>query len=299
MMGGGGMLLVGTLVAVSATTAGHPVYSGQMWRYLAGAAALGVALIVTRTRPVRPTGREWVLLVALAATGLVAFNVCIVTANRYVSPAVVATVIGASPVVMALLGPVVARTGRPAARVLLGAVVVAGGTAVAAGGGGVEAAGVLWAAGALCGEVAFSLLALPLLPGLGALRVSAYTAALAVPMLLALSWMDIGVPAVFPTPAEWAAIGYLGVVVTAGAFLLWYTALPMLGPSRAGLLAGLMPVGAVATQAVLGLGIPTTPELAGAALVVAGILAGLAPRRSRTGDTGVVITHTAEAAVRR
>jgi hypothetical protein len=45
-----------------------------------------------------------------------------------------------------------------------------------------------------------------------------------------------------PTTAEAIGLVYLGTVVSAGAFL-WYDALPQLGTDRAGLFAGVLPVG--------------------------------------------------------
>jgi drug/metabolite transporter (DMT)-like permease len=78
-----------------------------------------------------------------------------------------------------------------------------------------------------------------------------------------------------PTIAELAALGYLAVVLTVIAFLLWYTALPALGPARAGLFVGLVPVTAAASQVVLGLGLPSAAEAAGAVTVGLGLALGL------------------------
>jgi drug/metabolite transporter (DMT)-like permease len=161
--------------------------------------------------------------------------------------------------------------------------VVALGTAVAAGLGTGGVTGLLLSLGALAGEVAFSLLAVPLLPRLGPLRVAAYPAALAVPMLLAAGLALDGTDALrLPTPGEAAAFGYLGAIVTAAAFFLWYDALRRLGAERAGLFAGLVPVGGLLTTVVLGLGRAGPADIAGALLVTAGVVAGLRrPGRGR------------------
>lgn len=136
------------------------------------------------------------------------------------------------------------------------------------------------AAVALAGEVSFSLLAVPILPKLGALRVSAYTAVLSVPLLLiAGAVVDGSAMLRIPTASELTAIAYLGLIVTVGGFLLWYDALPRLGPDRAGLFAGIMPVGAIATMMLLGQGLPGPAESLGAGLVIGGILLGLHRRR--------------------
>ncbi len=158
--------------------------------------------------------------------------------------------------------------------------VVAGAT-LAAGLGSGTLTGLLWALGAFVGEISFSLMALPLLPKLGAIRVSTYSTVLATPLLAAIGFAREGTGMLrVPTLAESLGFAYLAIVVTVGAFLLWYTALPKLGPGRAGLFAGLIPVGAIVTGLVLGLATPSGYDLLGAALVIAGILVGLSADRT-------------------
>ncbi|WP_433467258.1 DMT family transporter [Spirillospora sp. CA-128828] len=275
---GSAMFLVGTLTAVSATISGYPVFGGQAVRYaVAALVLLAVARLAGGAAP-RPSARDWLLLAALAATGLVAFNVCIVAATRDTSPATIGTVIATVPVVLALAGPLLEGR-RPAPALLLSACVVAAGAALASGFGGGSARGLLLSLGALAGEVCFSLLAVPLLPRLGPLRVSAYSAALAAPMLVAVGLVTDGTALLrVPTAAELAGFAYLSVVVTTIAFLLWYDAIGRLGADRAGLFAGLIPVSAVITTVALGLGRPGAADLAGAALVAAGVVLGLRTR---------------------
>ncbi|GLY73313.1 DMT family transporter [Actinoallomurus iriomotensis] len=272
------MTTVGTLTAVSATVSRYPVYGGQAVRY---AVAAVILLGVARLRGPRPgpSARwEWPLLAALAATGLAGFNVCIVEGTHYTSPATIGTVVGSVPVVLAVAAPLMEGR-RPAARIVAAAAVVTAGAALANGLGGGSLPGLLLALGALAGEVCFSLLALPLLPRLGAVRVSAYSAAAAVPMLLAAGLAVDGTSVLrVPTRGEVAGLGYLSLVVTAGAFIVWYDALGRIGADRAGLFAGLIPVSAVATTVVLGLRSPGMAELGGALLVGLGVIVGL--RRS-------------------
>ncbi|WP_103564727.1 DMT family transporter [Actinomadura rubteroloni] len=281
-----GMALVGALPAVSALLAAFPALGGQAVRYGIAAAILGVLVRVTGGPPPKLRPRDVVLLAALALTGLAGFNLCVLAAVRDTSPATTGTVIAISPVVLAVAGPYLARRARPAGAVVAGAAVVAAGTAVATGLGGASPRGLAFAFGALAGEVCFSLLALPLLPRLGPLRVSAYTAGLAAPMLLAAGLVVDGTHVGrVPTPKEAAALAFLAVVITTVAFLLWYDALGRLGADRAGLFTGMIPVSAVATTAALGLGAPSAAELAGSALVTAGVLLGMrrtaAPPASR------------------
>ncbi len=300
------MFVVGTLAAISALIAGYPIYAGQAVRYsiataiLAGVAAAQTAWRareeVTRTgKPtsvpggdrgetpaamrhrqrllIRLTAREWAYLLALAASGLVAFNTFIIEATRDTSPALIGTIIGTVPIVLAVIGPLSQRK-APSARVLIGASIVVAGATLATGLGGGGWRGILLSVGALACEAAFSLLALPLLPKLGAIRVSAYASAAAVPMLAVLATFSSGAPRL-PTAQEALGLAYLSTVVSAGAFLLWYSALPRLGADRAGLFAGVLPVGAVVTTAVLGIAAPSLFEIAGTALVIAGVTVGM------------------------
>ncbi|WP_344455553.1 DMT family transporter [Actinocorallia aurantiaca] len=64
-------------------------------------------------------------------------------------------------------------------------------------------------------------------------------------------------------------------MVTAAAFFLWYDALRRLGADRAGLFAGLVPVGALLATVALGLGQAGPADVTGALLVAAGVVLGL------------------------
>jgi drug/metabolite transporter (DMT)-like permease len=296
------MSCVGSLTAVSATLTRYPVYGGQAIRYaVAALILLAIARYTDRRRQAgRPVlrPRDLAQIGALAATGLAGFNVVIVEATRYTSPATIGTVIGTVPVILAIAAPLMAGR-RPAARTVAAAGVVTLGAGVANGFGGGSLAGFALALAALGGEVCFSLLALPLLPRIGAIRLSGYAAAAAVPLLVAAALVTGGPIVRMPTVPEAAGLGYLTVVVTVGAFLLWYDALDRLGADRAGLFAGFIPISAVVTTMLLGLSLPGIPDLAGAALVGCGVAVGMAPprmlrrgRRSRSAEAGVGVVET-------
>ncbi|RBQ18748.1 EamA family transporter [Spongiactinospora rosea] len=277
------MFMVGTLAGVSDLINEFPVYGGQAVRYAVGALVLLAMARLLGQRFVRLGLRETVLLVLLTLTGLVLFNVAVIESTRHAGPALAGTVLGTVPLALALVGG-----RRPAPHVLVGASVVVAGATIATGLGTGNLPGLLWSLVALACEVSFSLLALPLLPRLGAVRVSAYTTALAVPLFLTLGLVTDGAAGMLRTPtvAEGLGFAYLSIAVTVGAFFLWYTALPRLGPARAGLFAGLIPVGAIVTGAVLGLATPTPADLVGAGLVITGIVIGLYGRRPRPAAGG-------------
>ncbi len=264
---------VGASFGVSEALIGYPYAAGQCIRYLAGAIILTVLL---KGRLGRPTPRELGLLALVAAVGMVGFNLAVLATVERLGATNAGVVIGASPVVLALLVPLLARR-RPSGPFVVAALVVAAGAAIVNGADDrLTLIGMALAIGALLGEVGFTLLAAPVLPRLGPMRVAAWAAWLATAQLLVLSAGDIPLP----TPHEAAAIAYLAVITTALAFVLWFGAVEQLGADRAGLLVGLMPIAAVTVDALLNDHPPSTADLAGTALVAAGVVLGAwLPRR--------------------
>jgi drug/metabolite transporter (DMT)-like permease len=196
---------------------------------------------------------------------------------------VVGTVIGAAPLGLALLGPLVAgRRYRPSVRIVAAAAVVVAGTALVEGTGRATPIGLLGTAGALVGEIFFSLLAAVVLPRLGAVRVAAYGCALAVPLLV-VGALAAGEPAAWrlPTATEIGALAYLAGLMTVAAFVVWFIGLERLGVERAGMLVGLMPVATLATAAVMATAWPGVGPVIGVLTVAAGLAFGLtAPTRA-------------------
>lgn len=264
----GAIAAVGASIAVSDLLTEYPTVAGQALRYLVGAAVLTV---IAWGRVPLPTARELGRLSAVAATGLVGFNLCLIAALRHAEPGAIGVVVGATPLALAVLGPLMEGS-RPAPRTLLAAVVVVAGVVVVQGGGESSALGLLLAGGALAGEVCFSLLAVPLLPRLGPRGVSVWAAALAGVGLAVSAALTSGFPA--PSASQWLAIGYLAVIVTAVAFLAWYGGVARLGVARAGLFAGLFPVAAVLADAALTRQV-SAAAIIGSVLAAAGVALGL------------------------
>ena len=265
--------LVGSLVAASDSVESYPLAEGQFLRYALAAAAL---LAIARGRLPRLGAREALGLAALAATGLVLFNVFVIEGVRETDPATVGVIVGCVPVVLAIAGPLLER--RPVSgRVLVAAVTVSlGAAAVQWTDGGITPAGLGLAVGALGCEAAFSLLAAPHLARLGPLAVSAYACLFALPLLAAWSLAAGGAPDVpLPETAEALALVYLALAVTAGGFLAWYSAVGILGVERAGLFSGVLPVSALVCSAAIGAADVTAARLVAVAVVAAGITLGL------------------------
>ena len=268
------MSAVGSSVGASSLLVDYPVMLGQAGRYALAAALL---FLFARGRLPALTRRDAVTLAALALTGLAGFNVLLIAALDYADPASVGVIIGAVPLALAVGGPLFA--GRAPSLPLVGAaaVVVLGAGIVQWASPDVSLIGLLLAGGALAAEAAFTLLAVPVLPRIGPLATSAYACLFAAPLLLAGALLT-GTELPAPQPAELAALAYLAIVVTALAFVAWYAAVGALGTEQAGLFAGLVPITALLSGALLGTATVTPARLVGVLLVGAGIAAGLRAR---------------------
>lgn len=275
-----GISIVGAGVAVSDHLTDYPVLSAQGIRYALGAALLYLVAVVTGRREPRIGAGDWARLVSLALTGMVLFNIAIVRAVSTGEPAVVGTFVGLAPVGVALLVPLLRRR-RPRVTIVAGATLAAGGAAVVQGLGDADLAAVSWSVVALGCEVAFTVLAAPLLRTLSPLGLSIRACALASAALMAAAaLLDPSDGFVRPDSGQTLAIGYLAVASTALAFVLWYQALAHLGPERTGLFAGLMPVSAALVGAAITAAPLRTGTLIGTILAGTGLAVGLGSRHS-------------------
>jgi len=275
-----GMVLVGSSVAISQVLLDYPLLTGQSLRYTVAAVVLfAVARLFPRlgagSSPARPDRRELAVLTALAATGMAAFNACVMIGLRHADPAVVGTIIGAAPLGLALLGPML-RGAPPTLRVVTAAAVVVGGTALVQGTGHADPVGLLAAGGALAGEVLFTLLAAAVLPRIGAVRVAAWSSALAAPLLL-VGGLVAGeaARARLPTTIELGALASMAVLTTVVAFVLWFVGLQRLGTERAGMIVGVMPIATLATAAIMAGDLPGAGPTLGVLTVAGGLALGL------------------------
>ncbi|WP_051271800.1 DMT family transporter [Fundidesulfovibrio putealis] len=218
--------------------------------------------------------KHWAVLTLQALCGVLVFNVGLWLGMRESGPVAAGVFTSATPAVMAGLG-VVLFGERPSLRVLAGIGLTVAGVLAAR---GVE--GLAWTPGigdalllaAVCGEAVF-LLALRWLPTwltpMGAAkRVTWIGFALALPAAL-IQGADAGLGDA--SAGAWLAVGALGVLVTAGGYVLWFRGVGSVRASQAAAITGLMPVSAVmASWALLGVS-PTSGQGLGCLAVGAGI----------------------------
>jgi len=106
----------------------------------------------------------------------------------------------------------------------------------------------------------------------GALRMTAWTLWAGTPLLVLM-----GVPALLGTDfgvvstGAWFGVLYSGVMAIAIAYLLWYRGVQRLGNSRTAVYSNLVPVAALITAWVWLGEVPSGPQAAGAAVILAGL----------------------------
>jgi drug/metabolite transporter (DMT)-like permease len=277
------MVLVGTSVAMSPALVDYPVLAGQALRYLVAAIALVGVLTARGGRLPRLGRRQGVRLIALAATGLAAFNWFVIEGAKRADPAFLVAVVGAVPIMLAVVGPIVGRT-RVRPLTVGGAVVVGVGVVVVSGATFAPLAAAPYAVGIVLCEVLFTLLATPLLKKITPLQLSASVCLVAVPMLAAAAALEPRTAVQMPTVAEGLALLYMAVFTTATAFLLWYDGVVRLGADRAGLFAGVMPVAGYAAGVALGTSAWSLAALTGILLCGLGVVLGLRASNVNGGD---------------
>ncbi|MFD7290561.1 DMT family transporter [Streptomyces sp. NPDC059863] len=276
-------VLVGASFTANSLLGAYPYAGGQALRY--GIACLlllplvgrgGTATLCALTR------RQWGRLAALAAIGMVGFNLAILAAERTAEPAVPGVFVGCAPIVVAVLIPLTARR-RPARPAVIGALLVAAGAFTVQGWGRTDAAGILWSVGALLGEVGFAVIAVPVLRPLGPRLLSATVCGIAAVESLIIGLVLDGAAVLrAPTGQETAALLWQAVVVTVVGFVCWYMGMQRIGAERATLFSGLIPVSAALTAPLVGTGTYGMAQAAGSLLVGAGVAGGsgvLAKRR--------------------
>jgi drug/metabolite transporter (DMT)-like permease len=269
------MTFVGSSVAVSHVLNSAPLFTAQAIRYVGAAGLLLVLARRARVRLVWPRGVEWLWLSGVAAFGLALFNVAVVRGVAHAEPATIAVAVACVPVVLGVVGPLLEGR-RPSGRVLIAAATVTAGSVLVEGTGQTDAVGLAWAAVALVCEAAFTLMAVPVLPRHGAWGVSVHSVWIGAVMLAVLGVTTEGPAAVTRlTAADWAAMGYLAVLVTAVAFILWYSTVAVLGAGLGGLITGIAPISAAVVGVVLDGRVPSVPVWCGVLVVIGGLSVGL------------------------
>ncbi|MYU33877.1 EamA family transporter [Streptomyces sp. SID8358] len=287
--------LVGVSFTANSVLGDYPYAGGQALRY--GLAALLLLPLLRSRHGSSPRARlrtlTWpqrIRLAALAAIGMVGFNMAVLAAERSAEPAVPGVFVGCAPVVVGVLVPTLEGR-RPSRTVLYAAGLVAAGAFTVQGWGRTDLSGILFSVGALAGEVGFAVLAVPVLRPLGPKLLSAAVCAVAAVESVLLGVLLDGQRFLrLPTGHEALALLWQAAVVTVIGFVCWYSGMRQIGAERATLFSGLIPVSAALTAPLAGAGTYGVGQGAGSLLVGAGVALGsgvLARRRGAGGNATV------------
>ncbi|SDG12610.1 DMT family transporter [Pseudonocardia oroxyli] len=253
-------------------------------RLLVGTLALG-AMQLARGRWVRPTGREWGLLVLCGVAWFAVYNLALNAAEQRVDAGTTAMLVNIGPILIALFAGLLLGEGFPRP-LLVGAAVAFGGVLVI---GAATATGeqtdLLGAALCMVAAVTYAVGVLaqkPTLRRIPALQVTFLACAIGTVGCLPFAPALVTDLASAPVSAT-AALVYLGLVPTALAFSTWAYALSRMDAGRLGVTTYLVPPITVAMAAVLLAEAPPVLALAGGALCLVGVaLTRIRPRdRSR------------------
>ena len=221
------------------------------------------------------TRREWLILIGLAVSGHLLYQLCFLGSVARTSVANSSLIVGSSPVAVLLLAAAVGqeRVSRlhwlGAATSLLGVYLLVGTGASVSRESGI---GDLLMVAAVCLWAVYAVASVPLLRRHSPIALTGYSMAMGTLMYLPfaagelarMSWRTV-------TPGAWAGLVFSGVFALFAAYIVWHTAIQRIGNVRTSMFSNLIPVTALAT-AVLFLGDRLTGRQAvGAAAVLAGV----------------------------
>lgn len=222
--------------------------------------------------------RADLMTLGLLGLGVLGNHLLILMGLKYVSGAVAGVIIGAAPVVTALLSSVLIQD-VPLRLVWAGGVLSCAGVALVSI-AGFQAAGeqpLLGGALVLGGVVSWALYSIrsrAIMDRLSALTVNWTTLLVATVLQVPLLWTDrkmLDAGMVSVALPDWLALGYLVIFATAVAQQAWLYGVQGIGPSRASILGNLTPVAAVALSALILHESVGVVEIVGILLILAGV----------------------------
>ena len=267
-------------------------------RLVVGSLALGVLMLITR-HWVRPTAREWILLVAYGVAWFGAYNVTLNLAEHTLDAGTTAMVVGIGPILIALGAGVLLGEGVPrwlavGTGVAFLGVVLIGLSASAFGGGHVDLVGVLWA---LASAITYAIGVLAQKPVLRRIPpVQATFLGCVIGMVACLPFAgQLVAEAADASPAALAGVVYLGVVPTALAFTTWGFALARVPAGQLGISTYVVPPLAIVAGWIVFSEVPAVLAIVGGVLCLAGVA--LSRRRERSAAPDARVAGATQSAV--
>lgn len=290
-------LIWGGNFSVSKYALSHlPVMTFSAVRFLLASLLLWVIVRLLEPPARLPARAVW-RIIGLGVIGNTVYQVAFMTGLTMTTATNSSLLVASTPVAVVLLG-VLFGVERPNpavwGAVLLGTAGVALVVSSRGGGaafGGATIAGDLLTFGAVLCWAVFTIGIRALPEGVTPLRLTAIATTAGMPGLVLLALPELGqIPWAALPWTVWAAVGYASILSVVLAYVIWNAMVRQVGSARTALLGMMVPLWA-ALIAALALGErPTRIQLAGAALIVASVLA------SRLGQPAPVLIREDEAA---
>jgi len=269
----------GTFIAGRVLALALPATVGALLRFAVACVALLAAAVVLEGGLPRLDRRQALATVALGATGVLAYNLFFLGALSRMPASRTSLIVALNPAVTIaaaalLFGERLSpwRWGGVGLALLGVWIVVSRGQPLAVGSNALGA-GEWMMFGAVCAWAAYTLIGRSVLRGLSPLAATTWAALFGTAMLAVVAAPDVaGLERTMLTRGVLAAVAYLGLLGTGLAFVWYYRAVQVLGPSRTVIFNNLVPVFGAAFGVGL-LGEPLTASmLFGGAIALTGVM---------------------------
>jgi drug/metabolite transporter (DMT)-like permease len=269
----------GTFIAGRVLAQAVPPTVGALLRFTVACVALVTAAAVLEGGLPRLDRRQLLATLALGATGVLAYNLFFLGALSRLPASRTSLIVALNPAVTILAASLLfGERLRPlrwtgVALALLGVWIVVSRGQPLAMDGEVLGPGEWMMFGAVCAWAAYTLIGRNVLRGLTPLAATTWASLFGTAMLLPVAAPDLArLDPDALTPGVLAAVGYLGLLGTGLAFVWYYRAVQVLGPSRTVIFNNLVPVFGAAFGVGL-LGEPLTASmLVGGAVALTGVM---------------------------
>jgi len=260
-----------------------PYFTGgalALGRLVIGAVLLGIVVLIGR-RWVKPTGREWLLLLGFGVLWFGLYNVALNIAEHTLDAGTTAMIVNIGPVLIALGAGIFLREGIPkwlaigAGVAFLGVVLIG----VSTGGAILDASGIVWALVAAVTYAAGVLFQKPVLKRLPNAQVTWLGATIGMVACLPFSGELVRDIQTAPTGAILGMV-YLGAIPTALAFSTWAYALSKVPAGQLGVSTYIVPPLAIVLGFFVFAEVPTVVAVIGGVITLVGVA--LSRRRSRS-----------------
>lgn len=267
----------GTFIATRIATQAVGPFTGAMGRFMVASICLLVAVPLIEKKFPRLTRKEFLIVLGMALTGIIGYNVFFFLGLREVEASRAALIIALNPVGIMLFSTLIFGEKYPrmayagiAMSFLGAAIVITKGDLLNI--GMHYGTGELFISGCVVMWVTYTFIGRQAVKTLSPLVSTAYACCL--------GFLGLLIPAVIWELPTWAPLSvpvatsliYLGVFGTALGFLWYYDALRVIGPTSSGIFINLVPIFAVILGVIFLKETVTWPIISGGALVITGVI---------------------------